>query len=196
MRLRWRTILNHCLMKKKNHLSVLEFGVAGMFVLLVMTTMKINHLAVQNVAAVGKDQKPEKESVVLVLAVLWVAVLRVWNKKIGVLLVDQLMIGKVLVEKWENLLVVVLIDQLPQILVTRISRPDRESAARLLTQVRADHVRMMMPYQLNTYHLTRLKSPMMSQIIRRTLMMGLFKSFGWALGLEAMENNWGEKRYA
>jgi hypothetical protein len=57
-------------MKKKNHQSVLAFAVAGILVLLVMTTMRNNHPAVQNAAAVEKDQKRETESDVLVLAVL------------------------------------------------------------------------------------------------------------------------------
>jgi hypothetical protein len=140
-------------MKTKNHLCALVFGVAGILVLPVMNTMRINHLAAQNAAVVGKDQKPQTESVVLVLSVLGVAVVRVLKQKIGVL-IGKLMIGILQVLKGENLRAVTLIDHHVGKLATRMSFPDPESAGRLQTQVHLDPL-MMMQYQLNTYHITR-----------------------------------------
>jgi hypothetical protein len=69
-----------------------------MIVPTVMTMTKINLPGVQN-AEPEKDQMQQKESVVLILGVQSVVPVTVMMKKIGVLLPELLIIGKVLIPK-------------------------------------------------------------------------------------------------
>jgi hypothetical protein len=85
--------------KRKKLLNVREFAVVEMNVLPVMTITKNNHHAVHQTHGTGKDQIQEKESVVLILGVQSVVPARVIQMKIGVLLPDKLMIGKVQILK-------------------------------------------------------------------------------------------------
>jgi hypothetical protein len=171
--------------KRKKLLNAPEFAVVVMSVLPVMTITKTNHPAVHQTHALEKDRIQEKENVVLILGVRSVVPAGVMKMKIGVLLLDQLMIGKVQILKMkpENhhgaIIAVIALIIVPHALKAVrmiLLLLDRENVVPPEIQFLPEDKMMMRRYPLSMYPTIPLISQIMSRII--PILIPIFKIFG------------------